>query len=70
MAISEGDQVRWKWGGGHGHGTVQSIFPEKTTRTIDGTEITRDGSVDDPACYVRVDDGNNVLKLASELERT
>ena len=69
MAISEGDEVTWKWGNGHGRGTVQSTFTEKTTRTIDGNEVTRDGSEDDPACYVRVEDGNNVLKLASELEK-
>ena len=69
MAISEGDRVKWKWGGGYGHGTVQSTFAERTTRKIDGQEVTRDGSADDPACYVRVEDGNNVLKLASELEK-
>ena len=70
MAISEGDEVTWKWGERpRARGTVQSTFTEKTTRTIDGNEVTRDGSEDDPACYVRVEDGNNVLKLASELEK-
>ena len=69
MAYSEGDKVKWKWGGGHGRGTVQSVFEEKTTRTIDGEEITKHGSKDDPAVYVDVEDGNNVLKLASELEK-
>ena len=67
--LSEGDKVKWKWGDGYGHGTVQSVFTEKTTRSIDGSEVTRHGSEDDPACYVRVDDGNNVLKLQSELEK-
>ena len=69
MAYSEGDKVKWKWGGDWARGTVQSVFEEKTTRRIDGEEVTRNGSKDDPAVYVRVDDGNNVLKLASELER-
>jgi hypothetical protein len=27
---------------------VKSIFEEKTTRKIDGSEVTRKGSVDDP----------------------
>ena len=59
---SEGDDVKWKWGNGYGHGTVQSVFTEKTTRKIDGSE-------DDPALYIRVEDGNNVLKLQSEVEK-
>jgi len=67
--LSEGDKVRWKWGDGHGEGTVQSVFTERTTRTIDGSEVVRNGTADDPACYVRVADGNNVLKLQSELEK-
>ena len=67
--VSEGDDVKWKWGNGYGHGTVQSVFTEKTTRKIDGSEVTRDGSEDDPALYIRVEDGNNVLKLQSEVEK-
>lgn len=67
--FDEGEAVKWKWGSGHGHGTVQSVFPEKTTRTIDGHEVTRNGTNDDPALYIRVDDGNNVLKLNSEVEK-
>ena len=66
---SEGDEVKWKWGNGYGHGTVQSVFTEKTTRKIDGSEVTRDGSEEDPALYIRVEDGNNVLKLQSEVEK-
>lgn len=68
-SYSEGDKVKWKWGSGYGHGKVQSRFEEKTTRKIDGEEVTRDGSQDNPAYYVQVDDGNNVLKLGSELEK-
>jgi len=66
---AEGDDVKWKWGNGYGRGTVQSVFTEKTTRTIDGSEVTRDGSEDDPALYIRVEEGNNVLKLQSEVEK-
>jgi len=68
-SYSEGDAVKWSWGNGYGHGEVQSKFTEKTTRKIDGTEVTRDGSEDNPAYYVKVEDGNNVLKLGSELEK-
>lgn len=64
----EGQQVKWKWGSGYGHGKVKSRFDRKVTRKIDGEEVTRDGSKDNPAYYVTVQDANNVLKLGSELE--
>jgi len=67
--IQEGTKVKWKWGNGEAQGEVQSIFHEKTVRKIDGTEVTRDGSKDNPALYIQNDDGNNVLKLASEVEK-
>lgn len=67
--ISEGDTVEWDWGNGTGTGKVQSRFPEKTTRTIKGSEVTRNGTKDDPALYIEQDDGDNVLKLASEVRR-
>lgn len=69
MAYSEGDEVRWKWGSGYGRGTVQSVFTERTERKIDGETVVREGSEDDPAYYIRVEDGNNVLKLHSEVEK-
>jgi len=65
----DGTAVKWAWGNGYGRGTVQSSFTEKTTRTIDGTEVVRHGSRDDPAYYIAVEDGNNVLKLHSEVEK-
>ena len=73
MAIkfSEGDDVKWKWGDSYAHGTVKSIFTEKTTRKIKGNEVTKNGSDDDPALYIEndKDDSGNVLKLASEVEK-
>lgn len=65
----EGDSVKWKWGTGYGHGTIKSRFTEKITRTIDGSEVTRNGSEDDPAYYITVEEGNNVVKLGSEIEK-
>ncbi|WP_404308455.1 hypervirulence associated TUDOR domain-containing protein [Neorhodopirellula lusitana] len=64
----EGSKVKWKWGEGYGHGQVQSSFTHKVTRKIDGSEVTRNGSQETPAYHVRVEDGNNVLKLETELE--
>jgi len=67
-SFKSGDKVKWSWGQGHGTGTVQSVFTEKTTRQISGNEVVRHGSKDDPALYIDSDDGSNVLKLASEVE--
>lgn len=67
--IKQGDRVKWQWGNGEVQGKVESIFHEKTVRKIDGTEVTRNGSKDNPALYIRNDDGNNVLKLVSEVEK-
>ena len=69
MAYSEGDKVSWNWGDGEGTGEIQSIFEKSVTRTIKGTEVTRNGSSSDPALYIKQDDGDAVLKLASEVSK-
>ncbi len=66
--FSEGDSVKWEWGDGQAEGKVRSVFEEKTTRTIKGNEVTRNGTQDDPALYIKQDDGDAVLKLASEVD--
>lgn len=66
---NEGDQVKWNWGNGSATGEVQSSFEKKTTRKIQGQEITRHGSKDNPAYYIKQDDGDAVLKLESELKK-
>ncbi|MDF1728535.1 MAG: DUF2945 domain-containing protein [Sulfitobacter sp.] len=68
-SINEGDKVEWDWGTGTGTGTVQSTFTEKTTRKIKGSEVTRNGTRDDPALYIEQSDGDRVLKLASEVRK-
>lgn len=68
-SINEGDKVKWQWGDGEATGEVQSVFTSKTTRKIKGTEVTRNGSEDDPALYIKQEDGDSVLKLASEVEK-
>lgn len=67
--IREGTEVRWKWGGGHASGKVVERHEGRVTRTLDGSEITRNGSQDDPALVIQQDDGDRVLKLQSEVER-
>jgi len=65
--IHIGDTVEWNWGNGTGSGEVTERFTSKVTRTIDGTEVTRDASEDEPAYMIEQSDGDRVLKSASEL---
>ncbi|SEL58605.1 DUF2945 domain-containing protein [Jannaschia helgolandensis] len=65
-----GDTVKWNWGNGTGTGTVETIYEKKITRTLQGSEVTRNGSEDDPALYIEQDDGHGVLKLSLEVEKT
>lgn len=66
---TKGDKVTWTWGNGTGTGTVQESFTNRVTRTIKGTEVTRDATDDDPAYLVEQDDGDRVLKSESELSK-
>ncbi|MCF6445867.1 DUF2945 domain-containing protein [Nereida sp. MMG025] len=70
MSISNGDTVEWDWGNGTGSGTVQKTYTQKITKTIKGTEVTRDASKDEPAFLIEQDDGDEVLKSCTELRKT
>lgn len=59
--------VEWNWGNGTGCGQIEERFEREVTRTIEGSEITRDGSKDNPAYLITQEDGGKVLKLGSEL---
>lgn len=62
--------VKWDWGDGTAEGQVKERFEREVTRTLKGNEVTRDGSEDNPAYLIKQDDGDEVLKLGSELEAT
>ena len=64
---NEGDKVEWNWGSGTGTGKVEKVYTEKVTRKISGNEVTRDADTDNPAYYIKQDDGDAVLKSESEL---
>ena len=68
MSIREGSEVTWSWGNGSATGTVVEVHRASVTRTLKGSEITRNGSADDPAYLIEQDDGSRVLKLRSEVE--
>lgn len=66
--FENGDCVKWAWGDGHGEGTVTDVCTDKVTRTIDGTEVTRDADSEEPAYMIEQNDGSRVLKSQSELQ--
>ncbi|MFQ6549532.1 DUF2945 domain-containing protein [Aestuariibius sp. 2305UL40-4] len=65
----EGDKVEWSWGNGTGTGKVEKKYTQKITLKIDGTEVTRNASEDEPAYKIKQDDGDEVLKSGSELSK-
>ncbi|MFS4437620.1 DUF2945 domain-containing protein [Paracoccaceae bacterium GXU_MW_L88] len=67
--IKVGDTVEWDWGQGTGTGKVTERFTEKVTRSIKGTEVTREASADEPAFLIEQEDGDKVLKSQSELRK-
>lgn len=60
--------VQWNWGNGTGKGQITERFEREVTRTLQGTEVTKDGDEDNPAYLIKQEDGDEVLKRGSELE--
>lgn len=60
--------VQWDWGNGTAKGQIVERFEREVTRTLQGSEVTKNGTDDNPAYLIRQDDGDEVLKLGSEIE--
>ena len=60
--------VKWNWGTDEGRGKVVERFEREVERTLKSATVKRKGSEDDPAYLIRQDDGDEVLKLGSELD--
>lgn len=67
-SFRKGQVVEWKWGTGSATGKIEERFERHVERTIKGGKIVRNGSSDDPAYLIRQDDGDEVLKLGSEVK--
>lgn len=67
--LRKGARVKWNWGTGTAEGKITERFERDVTRTLKGSEITRHGSRNNPAYLIRQDDGDEVLKLGSELSK-
>jgi len=67
MALRKGSKVSWTWGAHEAHGKIVERFTTKVTRTLKGTEVTREASAKEPAFLIEQEDGDQVLKSKSEL---
>lgn len=67
--IKSGTKVKWNWGSGTAQGKVEQTYTQKVTKTIKGTEVTREGEQGNKALYIKQDDGDYVLKSESEVRR-
>ena len=67
--IQKGSTVKWKWGNGSAQGKVKETYSEKVTKTIDGSEITRNGEEGNKALLIEQEEGGQVLKLEEEVEK-
>ncbi|MEM6304421.1 MAG: DUF2945 domain-containing protein [Pseudomonadota bacterium] len=68
MAFQKGDNVSWDWGQGTAEGKVVERFTSKVTRTLQGTEVTRNATAEEPAYLIEQEDGDEVLKSETELK--
>jgi hypothetical protein len=66
-AFKKSSKVQWKWLGRSINGTVEEVFKSSITKTIKGKKITRHGTDEKPAYFVKSDAGNLALKLQTEL---
>jgi hypothetical protein len=63
-----GSYVTWKWGQGKAEGKIINSYDYVVSREIKGSVITRNGTPDNPAYLICQNDGDEVLKLHSEIK--
>ena len=66
--MKKGDEVSWAWGQGTATGKITDTFTDSVTRTIKGKKITRNATKEEPAYLIEQEDGDTVLKSASEIQ--
>ena len=69
-SMKPGDPIAWRWLNGLAQGTLRSIHSESTTIQSKGKLITRHGTPENPALIITHKSGNDVIKLASEVQKT
>jgi hypothetical protein len=66
--MRKGTTVSWKYGTGTATGKIEETHKESVTRTLKGSEITRNGTPDNPAFVIVQENGDRVIKLQSEVK--
>ena len=69
MTYQTGTKVEWDWGNGTGTGKIVKKYTQKITLKLQGSEVTRKASDDEPAYKIEQNDGSEVLKSGSELRK-
>ena len=69
MSYQTGTKVEWDWGNGTGTGKIVKKYTQKLTLKLQGSEVTRKASDDEPAYKIEQNDGSEVLKSGSELRK-
>lgn len=67
--IRTGSKVTWKWGNGTAQGKVTETWSDTVTRTLKGNEVTKHGEEGNKALLIEQEDGDEVLKLESEVDK-
>lgn len=65
--MRKGTQVTWKYGTGTATGKIEETHKESVTLKIKGSDITRNGTPDNPAFVIVQENGDKVIKLKSEV---
>jgi hypothetical protein len=68
--LRKGSKVTWTWGEHKAYGKIVDCFTARVTRKLQGTEVVRNASKEEPAYLIEQEDGDRVLKSGSELSRS
>ena len=67
--MRKGDKVHWNWGKSQAEGTIKEKSEKTVTKKIKGKDVKRKASKEEPAYLIKQENGNEVLKSESELEK-
>ncbi|WP_205703431.1 MULTISPECIES: DUF2945 domain-containing protein [Hymenobacter] len=65
--MRKGTTVTWKYGTGTASGKIEEVHKESVTKKIKGSDITRNGTAENPAFVIVQENGDKVVKLQSEV---
>jgi hypothetical protein len=66
-SVRVGMKVKWSFGSGTATGTIVQLYRRTVKKNIKSSLITRNGTPENPALLIEQENGDEVLKLASEV---